>query len=173
MFLLSGWQFGELASSFDRGGTAARNARTETGMSHAFQRLRDKGRPMPTSPSHATSRRSRFDRFAEASSAFVSSGTFFGVSLILVVLWMPTIAVFDSVDTWQLVINTATSILAFLLVALLQNSERRKDQAALAKLDMLASGMAALMHYTVDGDEDALARQESALRDSLGLEQRI
>jgi low affinity Fe/Cu permease len=95
-----------------------------------------------------------------------------GASSTLVVLWMPTIALFESVDTWQLVINPATSILAFLLVAVLQNSERRKDHAALEKLDILASGVAALMHHTVDGDEAALARHERELRDSLGLEQR-
>jgi low affinity Fe/Cu permease len=117
--------------------------------------------------------RSRFDRFAEASSRFVSGGGFFGVSLILVLLWMPTIALFESVDTWQLVINTATSILAFLLVALLQNSERRKDQATLAKLDTLAAALAALMHHATDRDEAALAQHEQELRDSLGLEQRI
>jgi low affinity Fe/Cu permease len=117
--------------------------------------------------------RSRFDRFAEASSGFVSGGAFFGISLILVVLWMPTIALFESVDTWQLVINTATSILAFLLVALLQNSERRKDQASLAKLDTLAAALAALMHHAADGDKAALAQHERELRESLRLEQRI
>ena len=46
-----------------------------------------------------------------------------------------------SVDMWQLVINTATSILAFLLVALLQNLERRKDEATHAKLNALATGL--------------------------------
>jgi low affinity iron permease len=46
---------------------------------------------------------------------------------------------FRSVDTWQLVINTATSVLAFLLVALLQNSERRYDRALHEKVDALAS----------------------------------
>jgi low affinity Fe/Cu permease len=152
---------------------AARNASAETGYEPASYAFETKDTAMPPSPSQAIGGRSRFDRFAEASSALVSSGTFFGVSLILVVLWMPTIAFFNSVDTWQLVINTATSILAFLLVALLQNSERRKDQATLAKLDTLAAGMAALMHYTVDGDEAALARNEHELRDSVGLEQRI
>jgi hypothetical protein len=63
--------------------------------------------------------RSSFDRFAEQVSDIVSGAPFFTVSAALVVLWLPTIVVFSSVDTWQLVINTATSILAFLLVALL------------------------------------------------------
>jgi Low affinity iron permease/Enoyl-CoA hydratase/isomerase len=73
----------------------------------------------------ASSGRSRsvFGRFAEASSRFVSTGGFFGISVLLVLLWLPTIFVLPSVDTWQLVLNTIVSVLAFLLVALLQNSE--------------------------------------------------
>ena len=69
---------------------------------------------------------------------------------------MPTILVFHSVDTWQLVINTATSVAAFLLVALLQNSERRKDEATLAKLNTLAAALAAVMRHVADGDREAL-----------------
>jgi low affinity Fe/Cu permease len=56
--------------------------------------------------------RSAFDRFAEATTHFVSHGLFF-VSVVLVVIWFPTIVVFASVDAWQLVINTFTSVLAF------------------------------------------------------------
>lgn len=125
-------------------------------------------------PTHASDdQRSRFDRFAEAASRVVSSGAFFGISLVVVLLWMPTIAVFHSVDTWQLVINTATSILAFLLVALLQNSERRKDQATHAKLNTIAAGLAALMHHAAERDEAALLRHEQELRQSVGLEHRV
>jgi hypothetical protein len=57
-----------------------------------------------------------------------SEAGFFTISAILAV-WVPTIFFFDSVDTWQLVLNTVTSVLAFLLIALLQNSERRYDRA--------------------------------------------
>ena len=49
--------------------------------------------------------RTAFDRFAEAASAFVSKAGFFTVSLVVVVIWMPTIVLFESVDTWQLVIT--------------------------------------------------------------------
>jgi uncharacterized membrane protein len=45
--------------------------------------------------------RSAFDRFAEATTHFVSHGLFFTVSVVLVVIWFPTIAVFASVDTWR------------------------------------------------------------------------
>jgi uncharacterized membrane protein len=67
---------------------------------------------------HRGSRQGAFDRFAEAVSRFVSRGAFFTIALLAVLVWMPTIFAFESVDTWQLVINTLTSVLAFLLIAL-------------------------------------------------------
>jgi low affinity Fe/Cu permease len=76
--------------------------------------------------------RSFFDRFAEGLSRFASQGAFFTICLIVVVIWLPTIVLFESIDTWQLVINTMTSVLAFLLIALLQNSERRPSFGSIA-----------------------------------------
>src|SRR4051812_17915359 len=84
----------------------------------------------------------RFDRFAERISQFVSRGSFFAASVIVVLLWFPTLLLIPSVDTWQLVINTLTSVLAFLLIALLQNSERRYDDALHRKIDTIAAGLA-------------------------------
>jgi low affinity Fe/Cu permease len=49
--------------------------------------------------------------------------------VLVVVLWVPTLWVLPSVDTWQLLINTVTTIITFLLVALLQNTQSRADQA--------------------------------------------
>src|SRR3954447_23504475 len=80
----------------------------------------------------------RFDRFAEATSRFASKGIFFAAAVVVVVLWLPTILLISSIDTWQLVINTLTSVLAFLLIALLQNSERRYDDALHRKIDTIA-----------------------------------
>ena len=87
----------------------------------------------------------RFDRFAEAISQFVSRGGFFVASVVIVVVWLPTILFISSIDTWQLVINTLTSVLAFLLIALLQNSERRYDDALHRKIDTIAAGLADVM----------------------------
>jgi len=95
--------------------------------------------------------RTPFDRFAESASHFVSKGLFFTISVVIVVIWMPTIFVFQDVDTWQLVINTMTSVLAFLLIALLQNSERRYDDALHQKIDALAAGLADLMEHEAGG----------------------
>jgi low affinity Fe/Cu permease len=118
-------------------------------------------------------RSTSFDRFAEASSRFVSNGLFFTICLVVVVVWLPTIVVFHSVDTWQLVINTMTSVLAFLLIALLQNSERRYDEALHHKIDAVAAGLADLMEHQERGDVETLRRHIDELRSAVGLEREI
>jgi low affinity Fe/Cu permease len=60
------------------------------------------------------------------------------------------IFVFGSVDTWQLVLNTVTSVIAFLLIALLQNTERRDDRAVHRKLDAIAAALGASMESQED-----------------------
>ena len=118
--------------------------------------------------------RSAFDRFAEAASDVVSGAPFFTVSLIVVVLWLPTIAIFSSVDTWQLVINTVTSVLAFLLVALLQNSERRTDRATSQKLDVLAAGVADVLALELgEENRDEVVRRIEQLREAIRVEEKL
>ena len=63
-----------------------------------------------------------FDRFAEAASEFASHAAFFIGCVLLVVIWVPSYFVLGNLNTWQLVINTATTIVTFLLVALLQRT---------------------------------------------------
>jgi len=115
-------------------------------------------------------RSSLFDRFAEAASEFASHAVFFIACVFLVVVWVPSYFVFQSLNTWQLVINTATTIVTFLLVALLQNSQRRSDEAMHQKLDALADGLADLMEH-VSGDENALDSDIGDLRRTVGIEQ--
>jgi low affinity Fe/Cu permease len=93
-------------------------------------------------PTQIGQERGRFDRFAELSASFVGRAVFFTSAVVLVVLWVPLILVFESIDTWQLVLNTVTSVVAFLLIALLQNTERRGDRALHRKLDILAAALA-------------------------------
>ena len=114
--------------------------------------------------------RARFDRFAEISAAFVGRAIFFATAVVVVVLWMPLILVFDSVDTWQLVINTATSVIAFLLIALLTNTERRGDRALHRKLDTVAVALAELM---MSKDDDRLKDSIDELRGAVRLEEQI
>src|SRR3954453_23150913 len=119
------------------------------------------------------SQRGAFDRFAEAAASFVSLGFFFTAALLLVLIWVPTILLFHSVDTWQLVISTLTSVCAFLLIALLQNSERRYDEALHHKLDAVAAGLADLMEHEHEQDPDLLRRHIDELRAAIGLERQI
>jgi len=122
-----------------------------------------------------------FDRFAEKAAHFVSRAWFFVFCLLLVVLWMPSLPLFGTVDTWQLVINTVTTCITFLLVALLQNTQWRGDRATNEKLDAIADGLsdtmeslAALMkHLEIHQHEDRMLEQASELRETVGIEERI
>ena len=61
----------------------------------------------------------------------------FVVALLLIVIWGVTGPIFHYSDTWQLVVNTATTIVTFLMVFLIQNSQNRDAAAMQAKLDEL------------------------------------
>jgi low affinity Fe/Cu permease len=63
--------------------------------------------------------------------------TIFIVSLLAVLAWLATGSMFHYSDTWQLVVNTTTSILTFLMVFVIQNTQNRDGAAIQAKLDEL------------------------------------
>jgi low affinity Fe/Cu permease len=77
-----------------------------------------------------------FDRFADWVAEIAASAYFFGFCVGLVVAWVPTMWIMD-INTSQLVINTATTIITFLLVALLHNSQHRFEQAVNLRLQTL------------------------------------
>ncbi len=110
-----------------------------------------------------------FDRFAEHAADFVSHAWFFLGCLALVLVWAPSYFLFGSLDTWELVINTATTIVTFLLVALLQNSQKRNEVAMHQKLDAIADGLADLMEH-VAGDDEDLQADRLELRRAVGIE---
>jgi low affinity Fe/Cu permease len=112
-----------------------------------------------------------FDRFASAIANFVARAPFFAFCVGMVVLWAPSYPLVRDLDTWQLLINTPTTILTFLLVAVLQNSQHRTEVALHQKLDALADGMADLMEHFLPGEdkEADLARDTHDLRAAVGL----
>jgi len=120
-------------------------------------------------PSEVSPRVGPFDRFAGVSSHIVGRAAFFAFCVLLVLLWVPTIFLLQSIDTWQLIINTITTIITFLMVALLQNSQTRSDQALQHKLNAIADGLADLMRSTA-GDDPRLLHDERDLRAAVGLE---
>ena len=114
---------------------------------------------------------SAFERFATASARFASRPWFFAMCLLLVVVWVPSYFVVGSLDTWQLIINTLTTIVTFLLVALLQNTQTRADEATQDKLNALAHGLAELMAHLADiHDRGSLREEVAELRAAVGLE---
>jgi low affinity Fe/Cu permease len=124
-------------------------------------------------PSEVSSRIGFFDRFAGRAALLASRAFFFAACVLLVVIWAPTIFVLRDVDTWQLIINTATTIVTFLMVALLQNSQTRSDQAVQHKLNAIADGLADVMAHLSDGDEERdLRRDIEELRTAVGLEEK-
>ena len=122
-------------------------------------------------PSEVSSRIGFFDHFAGRASLIASRAVFFAACVLLVIVWAPTIVLLRDVDTWQLIINTATTIVTFLMVALLQNSQTRSDQAIQHKLNAIADGLADLMAYLHSGGEGRDLEQDLVeLRDAVGLE---
>ena len=117
-------------------------------------------------PSDVTSHVSWFDKFATKASAFVSKAPFFAVCVAIVIVWAPSIVIIHSISTWQLIINTLTTIITFLLVALLQNTQERSDKATQDKLNAIADALSDLMK--AQGQE----KDAAELRDAVGLEDR-
>lgn len=78
-----------------------------------------------------------FSRFACLAASGLGSAYAFLAALALVLVWALTGPVFDFSETWQLVINTGTTIITFLSVFLIQNSQNRESKAMQLKLDEL------------------------------------
>jgi hypothetical protein len=123
-------------------------------------------------PSEVSTRIGVFDKFAGWSSTIASRAAFFTFCVVLVVVWVPTYFLLHDVNTWQLIINTITTIVTFLMVALLQNSQTRSDQAVQHKLNAIADGLADLMKHVYTGGSDTDLRKDVVeLRDAVGLEE--
>src|SRR6266481_6037104 len=82
-------------------------------------------------------RTSSFGRFSRQVARATGQPTAFGAALVIVLLWAVVGPFFGFSDTWQLVINTGTTIITFLMVFLIQNSQNRDSEAMQVKLDEL------------------------------------
>ncbi len=78
-----------------------------------------------------------FKRFATAASRATGKPITFVLAVSIVVVWAATGPLFGFSDTWQLVINTSTTIITFLMVFLIQNTQNRDTEAMQVKLDEL------------------------------------
>jgi hypothetical protein len=122
-------------------------------------------------PTDVSMRLGLFDRFAGWAAQLVGRAFFFSFCVILVVVWLPTIFVMHDIDTWQLVINTVTTIITFLMVALLENTHTRSDRAIQHKLNAIADGLADLMaNLQASGTTPGIQQDLVELRAAVGLE---
>jgi low affinity Fe/Cu permease len=84
-----------------------------------------------------TKSKSWFSRFAKLTARITGKPVTFMIAFSVIVLWAVTGPIFGFSDTWQLVINTGTTIVTFLMVFLIQNTQNRDSEALQVKLDEL------------------------------------
>ena len=115
-------------------------------------------------------RSDRFGRFAARSSHYLGSRWAFIAAIGVIVVWALTGPIFRYSDTWQLVINTGTTIVTFLMVFLIQNTQNRDARAIHLKLNELIHAVDKAKNKMIDVENlsevelDELARTYEKIR---------
>lgn len=94
--------------------------------------------------------RNEFSKLAHKVAEVTGTPNAFGSALLIILIWLALGPIFHFSDTWQLVINTATTIITFLMVFLIQNSQNRDAKAVHIKLDELLRGVKGARTELVD-----------------------
>ena len=113
-----------------------------------------------------TSVRERFNRAADAATSALGSLPVLVGSVVLVVVWALTGPLFNFSDTWQLFINTTTTVITFWMVFVIQNSANRSSKATQLKLDELIRSVDAARNEFINLDhapENVLLEHEKEL----------
>lgn len=91
-----------------------------------------------------------FRIFAKRSSTVLGSAWTFGIAILVIVIWGLTGPAFHYSNTWQLIINTGTTIVTFLMVFLIQNTQNRDAKAAHLKLDEIIRALKGARNELID-----------------------
>ena len=113
------------------------------------------------------SKTSLFSRFAKAIASWAGRPVAFLIAAFIVVIWAVSGSIFSYSDTWQLVINTGTTIVTFLMVFLIQNTQNRDSIAVQLKLDELINAVKDARNELIDiedlSDEDLLEKRKEII----------
>jgi low affinity Fe/Cu permease len=108
-----------------------------------------------------------FRKFAHTTSEAAGSSWAFLLAVVVIITWAISGPFFHFSETWQLVINTGTTIVTFLMVFLVQNAQNRDTKATHIKLDELIYATKKARNKLIDAEnlsDDALEEQTEALR---------
>jgi low affinity Fe/Cu permease len=123
--------------------------------------------PVPTlSSGNASKTADWFSRFSAASARWTGRPLTFLVATFVIILWAVTGPIFAYSDTWQLVINTGTTIVTFLMVFLIQNTQTRDTLALHVKLDEIILALDKARNDRVGVEEEAEAVLEKIHREN-------
>jgi len=104
----------------------------------------------PMAHRHSSSRGNSLERLSESVSNFTGSSAAFGAALAIVLIWGALGPVFAYSNTWQLVINTGTTIVTFLMVFLIQRSQNKASLAMQLKLNELVAALHGASNRLID-----------------------
>ncbi|MGR8933029.1 MAG: low affinity iron permease family protein [Gammaproteobacteria bacterium] len=103
----------------------------------------------------------KFSHFARFASNLTGRPLIFNIAMLVILVWVVSGPIFGFSDTWQLMINTATTIITFLMVFLIQHTQNRDTEAMHVKLDELIR--------SIEGAHNALLNLEELEEEELEL----
>jgi low affinity Fe/Cu permease len=133
---------------------------------------KESGETLPTAAATTGTRSDRFGRFAAHTSHYLGSRWAFVSAIGVILIWAITGPIFHFSDAWQLVINTGTTIVTFLMVFLIQNTQNRDAKAIHLKLNELIHAVDKAKNRMIDVESlsdlelDELARTYEKIRTS-------